>query len=154
MEITADEDVVLSLRAEHVKVGGDEIGGKSDAHIRHLRGGDLQKTRGGVTPQLQQQKTGVGVTEEAARPQQQQQEKKGEDDEVEVRISVCRGLQVTTSRGASIILDHEQRRRSSSGDGKKRVRFSVSRMGCDTNFKVTMSIKKESDGAPVFFKVK
>ncbi|XP_069186097.1 CB1 cannabinoid receptor-interacting protein 1-like [Procambarus clarkii] len=26
-------------------------------------------------------------------------------------------------------------------------------MDCDTNFKVTMSIKKESDGVPVFFKV-
>ncbi|ROT67505.1 CB1 cannabinoid receptor-interacting protein 1 [Penaeus vannamei] len=26
-------------------------------------------------------------------------------------------------------------------------------MGCETNFKVTMSIKKEADGVPVFFKV-
>lgn len=47
----------------------------------------------------------------------------------------------------------EERRRRSCVDGKKRVRFSVSRMDCDTNFKLTMSIKKESDGVPVFFKV-
>lgn len=47
----------------------------------------------------------------------------------------------------------EERGRRSCLEGKKRVRFSVSRMDCDTNFKLTMSIKKESDGVPVFFKV-
>lgn len=48
----------------------------------------------------------------------------------------------------------EEGPRHSSGDAaKKKVRFSLTRMDGDTNFKVTMSIKKEADGVPVFYKV-
>lgn len=119
---------MFSLRGQQVEAGDVE---KSDGSIDQIRGGESQKTRKGVT-----QKTGEGVTER----------------EREVLSPyVCEGV-VATRRG-SIITGSERRRRSC-GDGKKRVRFSVSRMDCDTNFKVTMSIKKESDGVPVFFKVR
>ncbi|KAK7071296.1 hypothetical protein SK128_014607 [Halocaridina rubra] len=105
--------------------------------------GRSSQTRGGV---LLLQKTGEGITEKTKGQQQRLTTGKAKESSL---LGVSAYPEVT--RRESIIASGERRR--STGENKKRVRFSISRMDCDTYFKVTMSIKKESDGVPVFFKV-
>ncbi|CAL4068754.1 unnamed protein product, partial [Meganyctiphanes norvegica] len=51
-----------------------------------------------------------------------------------------------------VVVVPSENRRSGVVFCKKRVRFSITKMDTDTNFKVTLSIKKEADGCPVFYK--